>query len=456
MAFNWNSLDTSVASSAQPSADIYSEVKPIEVKEEVGCPSYYAVYNPLCPSPSSEMRYKMMTKEFDRFIYLDNNATHPILPEVQDEMSKMMSMIGNGSSPHEAGVKVRAYIEEARTKVAKAIGLTDETDAKKIIFTGSGTESINTFIKGVFFKNTDKNRNIILTTPFEHKATLNSINWLVERFDVVVHFIQVDSLGRYVMNTKFIEDNKNKILLASVMAANNELGIICDYQSLCDYLKGLDPNIKFHVDMSQTLGKMKGVSIIPKDAFTRFDTNNYVDAATFTAHKFGGPTGISAFYLKDFDIVDPLLHGGNQEFQKRASTYNPIQICGMAKAIELIKDGDINKIQELRNYLEQQLKIYFNVTINCEDANRLVNTTSVTFKYDVTGEQIIEHLSTNGIFVSSTSACNSREKNPSYVLKSIGLSDDDAYRTMRISLSKLTTKEDLDIFITELRNYLSA
>jgi cysteine desulfurase len=454
MQFRWNTkIDTiDTPTITHEHVDIVDNSQEQDVS--MSCPTYYGVYNPLCPSPSSENREKMMNMQFDRFIYLDNNATHPILPEVREEMNKMMSMIGNGSSPHDAGMRVRAYIEDARIKIAKAIGLIKEEDAAKIIFTSSGTESINTFIKGVFFKNLKSERKIIITTLNEHKATLNSIKWLVDNFNVELHHISIKSNGEFEFDKEFIINNKHKILLVTVMAANNELGIISDYQSLCDFIKSVDSEIKFHVDMSQTLGKMKNVSVLPPDAFTRMDENNFIDAATFTAHKFGGPIGVSAFYVKDFNIFDPLLHGGNQEFQKRASTYNPIQIVGMAKAVELIKDIDIDNMKSLRDYMEEQLISNFNCRINFRDTNRLANTTSVTFFGEKTGEQIVEYLSSKGIFISTTSACNSREKNPSHVLKSMGFNDDDAYRTVRISLNKFTTKENIDDFLSELKGYV--
>ena len=182
---------------------------------------------------------------------------------------------------------------------------------------------------------------------------------------------------------------------------------------------------------------------------------NAIDAATFTAHKLGGPIGVGALYLKDKESIDPLIHGGNQEFQMRAGTYNAPLIFGMSAAILEIKYEHIQDMLKKREYLEQELKKNFDCKINGGGTLRLVNTTSVTFNTKVLAEEIVQKLSDQGIFVSTSSACNSREKKPSYVLKAIGLTDEEAYRTLRVSLSPLTTYGQLDIFLAALAKILN-
>ncbi len=412
------------------------------------CGAYFSVYSPLCPSPKSEDRDAMIAKTFERFVYLDNNATHPILPEVKEEMVKMMDVIGNASSSHDAGVKVRAFIERARINIAKKIGLVQEEDARRIIFTSSGTESINTFIKGTVFRNIssfgkfkDSEKNVIITTRTEHKATLKTVEWLSEKIGIEPIYLECDANGLPIISWSDLEQIKDRILLVTMMAANNETGTILPVHEYCDRFKKMSSAILFHSDMSQTVGKMKNVAV------------GNLDAATFTAHKFGGPIGVSVLYAKNFDLFDPLLHGGNQEFQKRAGTYNPIQIVGMSKAIELISDEKIDVIGNLRDYLEEKLSDNFECRMNCRLADRLKNTSSVTFFYQFIADDLINYLSSKGIFVSASSACNSREKSPSFVLKAIGMSDEDAYRTIRITFNRINTKEDIDFLAEELGNF---
>lgn len=418
------------------------------------CSSYYGLYNPLCPSPNSENRQEILNKTFDKFIYLDNNATHPILPLVRQNMINMMSIIGNGSSDHLAGLRVRSYIEEARQNIATKLGLIGQDDYKRIIFTGSGSESINTIIKGVFFKNKDKNKNIIVTTPYEHKSTLNTIKWLTDNFNVECKFMDINKISTGVNtnadglisinNITWLDKYKDRILLVTFMAANNEVGVINNYNEICHYIKQtINNDILIHCDMSQLLGKHK------------YDVDiNSFDAVTFTAHKFGGPQGISALYIKNFDIIEPLIHGGNQEFQKRAGTYNAAQIIGMSTAIDLIDNIDIDNMLKLRNYLEVELE-KMGGHINCKLTNRLSNTISVTFISSIkSGEDIVKFLSDNNIFISTSSACNSKDKTPSYVLKSIGLSTEESLKTIRISLNKFTTLSELDEFISIMKKII--
>ena len=414
-----------------------------EQVEEIiqSCTSDYAAYNPLCPSPKSEEQERIMNKKFDQFIYLDNNATAPVLKSVKEKINGVAEMVGNGSSDHEAGVKVRAYIEQARVNIANVLSV----DPESLLFTASGSESNNTIIKGFALKhlNNGSAATTIITTPYEHKSILKSLEYLADKLDYEIKYLPLDKNGvvdvDYVRSwltssTKYEHD----IALVSIMAANNETGVLNPVDKIMGWFKDLDEDIFTHTDACQLLGKEAMISLAN------------IDAATFTAHKFGGPIGVSAMYLKDKESIDPLIHGGNQEFKMRAGTYNAPLIFGMSAAVLEINYDNIQDMLKKREYLESELKKNFNCKINGAGTLRLVNTTSVTFETKILAEKMVQKLSDIGIFVSTSSACNSREKKPSYVLKAMGLTDEEAYRTLRISSSPLTTYGQLNIFLAEL------
>lgn len=395
-----------------------------------------SLHNPLCPSPRSEEREKLMKYEFPRFIYLDNNATHPITQEVRDRMSYALTFIGNASSNHMAGQKVRAAIEDARDAIAEELHI---SESKNLLFTGSGSEANNMFLKGVAFKNLYGPRKKILVSAIEHKAILSTAKYLEERFGFECIVLPVTKDG--IVDPNILKQNlSGEVLLVSIMSANNEIGTILPIDTYCEIIKEYDADILFHSDAVQTIGKCKLPAI------------DNLDAATFTAHKFGGPTGIGVLYLKNIKIIDPLIHGGSQEFVKRAGTYNPMQIIGMAVAIREVAKIDKESILKFRLYAETKLK-ELGALINCEKNDRLINTISATLP-GITAEDAVNYLSERGVFIGTGSACNSYEKNPSFVLKAIGLTDEEAYGTIRISLNRYTTLEDIDIFNQLLKQYI--
>jgi cysteine desulfurase len=329
---------------------------------------------------------------------------------------------------------VRAYLESARANIAARL---DIEDAATIFFTASGSESNNTFIKGVAFKNIDSDRKEIITTPYEHKAILRVVEYL-SKFGFIPRYAQLDSSG--LVDTDHLKSIVNEnTLLVSIMASNNEVGTILPIHEYHNIVREQSDAL-FHSDMSQTIGKVENISI------------SDLDSVTITAHKFGGPIGISALYLKDRDCLDPLIHGGNQEFNKRAGTYNAPLVSGMNIAFMELEKLDFARIAKLRDYLDEQLLANFECRINCKDVERMVNTTSVTFK-DFIGDELIEFLSGHGIFISSSSACTSHEKNPSHVLKALGMTDEEAYKTVRVSLNRYSSKEEIDIFIDTVKQF---
>ncbi len=411
------------------------EFTDISLNPKVECYSHYSSYSPLCPSSSTADIIKLMNKKLDRFIYLDNNATHPMIEPVKEKMKEMFNLIGNPSSRHLAGERVKAYIEAARTNIANHIG-TD--DPSRLFFTASGSESNNTFIKGVAFKNIGSYRDTIITTRLEHYAVIRPIKYL-EKFGFKIIYIDVDKNG--LIDTEDLKSKLNdKTLLVSIMATNNETGTVYPIHEYYKIIKN-NSDALFHCDMSQAFGKIQNVKV------------GDLDAVTITGHKFGGPIGISILYVKDKDLFDPLIHGGNQEFNKRAGTYNPINISALNIAFEELKDIDYNKIQKLRDWLDDRIVERFSCSINCKEVDRMVNTTSITFS-NIIGDELIDFLSNEGIFISSSSACSSHEKKPSHVLKAIGLSDEEAYRTIRVSLNRDNTKKELEFFINKVTEFI--
>lgn len=436
MKFKWS--DETSADELDFHEGLISEIKSKEAV--IKCVSYYAAHSPECPSPKSEDLNGLKNRTFNQFIYLDNNATHPILDSVKADMLRMIDIIGNPSSKHAAGEKVRAYIESARIDINTTLGRGPYSETgSTILFTASGSESNNTFIKGVAFKNLNSERNEIITTKYEHKAVLNVVDYL-EKFGFVAKYL--DILPDGTINTdQLMSWVGPKTLLVSIIGANNELGVILPINEYARSIKKVDENILFHSDMSQLLAKTPKVS------------TKYLDAATFTVHKFGGPAGISVLYLKNVDVFDPLIHGGNQELKKRAGTYNAPQIVAAGRAFKELKNIDYDAIKEVRDYLESALRDNFDCFINCLDGDRLVNTTSVVFK-DIVGDELILFLSNKGIFISASSACTSHEQNPSHVLKALGLTDQQAYNTVRITLNRFNTKKEIDILMCEIKNFL--
>jgi cysteine desulfurase len=416
MRYEWQTQETKKID--LPILDFDREKIREEIRKEMlsSCSSDYASYSPLCPSPKSERMHELTSKKFNQFIYLDNNATHPVLPKVANKIREMYDVVGNPSSRHEAGERTRAYLEQARAKIANKIGC----KPSNLIFTASGSESNNMVIKGTFNK--------VIISSIEHSCIINSSKKM-NAFEVGVFN------NGYIDLEKVIELSKEPCLV-SIMTANNETGSILPIHDYVNEIKFANPNALVHSDMCQCLGKMKDVKV------------GNLDFATFTAHKFGGPVGVSVLYIKDMNTIKSFIQGGHQEWDKRAGTYNMPLIVGMGEAIDNLVESDLPKIEALRNYMEDQL-VKFGATINCKNSPRLVNTSSITFK-EIYGEKLIEHLSNKGIFISAGSACNANEKKPSYVLKALDLTDEEAFKSVRISLNRFNTIEEIDILIKEI------
>ena len=366
----------------------------------------------------------------NRVVYLDNNATTMVDPLVFEEMKPYFcNLYGNPSSMHEFGGHVMKAVNKAREQVKEFLGA---KDAKEIIFTASGSEGDNMAIRGVLEAN--KNKKHIITTKIEHPAVLNVYKYL-EKQGYEVTYLDVDSQGNLDLN-QLSESITDDTALVSIMYANNETGVILPVEKAAKIVKQKNPKIKFHTDAVQAAGK------IPFDV-----KNTEIDLMTIAGHKIHAPKGIGALYVKTGTLLPAFVIGGHQERGKRAGTENVPYIVGLGKACELAQksmDFELNEVKRLRDKLENGiLKTIYNAKINGSTTNRVPNTTNIGFQY-IEGELILLHLSDLGICASSGSACTSGSLEPSHVLKSMGVPFESLHGSIRFSLSRFTTEEEID------------
>ena len=366
-------------------------------------------------------------------IYLDNAATTEVDGKVAEAVDNFMrESYGNASSMHFKGEEAKRGLDEAREIIAKEIG----AKFREIVFTGSGTEANNFAIKGLFFKNKDQGKNHVVTTKVEHDCILNACKW-IEKQGGKVTYLDVDEEG-FVK----LEDVENaitdKTILVSVIHGNNEIGTINNLREIGKFCK--EKGVLFHTDACQS--------------FTKFPINvkkDNLDLVTLNAHKIHGPKGVGALFIREGVRIDPLLHGGGQEFKLRSSTENVPSIVGFGKAVKISSGSDVKKMIKLRDYfIEKVLKEIPDTSLNgAAGDKRLCNNVNINFK-NVEGEAIGSFLNVKHIYASSGSACSSKSVDPSHVLIALGLSKDEANASMRFSINKNTTKEEIDCTIEEL------
>jgi len=367
-------------------------------------------------------------------VYLDNNATTKMDPKVLEAMMPFLTEeYGNAFSMHLFGKETGIAVSEAREKIAALLKVKPE----EIIFTASGTESDNIAVRGV--AKAYKNRgNHIITSSIEHPAIKNTFKDL-EQDGYEVTFIPVDSNG--VIDVKALEEAITpQTILISMMHANNEVGTIEPIKAIGEIAK--KNRILLHVDAVQSVGK---IPVYPKELGA--------DLLTFSGHKFHGPKGIAALYIRQGVRVARTITGGGQEKKLRPGTTNTPAVVGMAKALEIACQDmgiEIKREQELRNYFEDEIvKRVPEVVVNGKSVDRLPGTSSITFKY-LEGESILLSLSYLGIAVSSGSACSSDELQASHVLLGMGIEPEFAHGTIRFSLGKYNTKEEIDYTIEQV------
>jgi cysteine desulfurase len=370
-----------------------------------------------------------INKKPKRFIYFDNNATTALDKDVLSEMMPYFTdKFGNASSLHFFGQETRTAVETARSKVASVIGVLE----REVFFTSGGTESDNWLIKGLAFANASKGKHII-TTAVEHHAVLDTCKYL-SKHGFEITYLPVDKNG-FVIFDELKKAIRKDTILVSIMAANNEVGSIQPLKKIGEFLKNQPNKIFFHSDAVQALGKI---------SFNMGDLG--LDAASFSAHKIYGPKGVGAAYIKLGTKIDAFMHGGYQERNRRAGTENVAAIVGFGKACENLKIPD-NKLK-LRLY-EGLLKNIPDVYLNGSLENSLPNTLNLSFKY-IEGEGIILLLNCKGIAVSSGSACTSGSLETSHVLKAMGTDVICAQGSIRFSLGKNNTEEEVDYVIEML------
>ncbi len=367
-------------------------------------------------------------------IYLDYAATTPFDPEVLEGMTPyFFEKFGNASSLYAYGQEAKKAIEDSRAAIAGFIG----ADPTEIVFTSGGTESNNFAIKGAAFA-LQKKGNHIITSAIEHHAVLEPCKFL-EKQGFKVTYIPVDKSGLVspVDIKKAITQNS---ILISVMQANNEIGVLQPIAEIGKLAK--EKGVYFHTDSVQTIGH------IPVNVN---DLN--VDLLSLSAHKFYGPKGVGALYVRKGTRLETFLHGGDQEKGRRASTYNTPAIVGLGKAIELCKEKMEKEAafqMALRDRLIKEIPQRIpEVILNGHPLQRLPNNVNFSIRY-IEGESMLLRLDMMGIACSTGSACTSTSLEPSHVLLAIGLSHEIAHGSLRITLGRWTKKEEIDQLLETL------
>ena len=365
-------------------------------------------------------------------IYLDNNATTPLHPEVLEAMLPgLRENYGNPSSIHSFGRSARVQLDEAREKVASLIN----AHSSEIIFTSGGTEANNLALLGVAFK--DKKKTII-TSKIEHPSVLNPCRQLEEQ-GVKVHYLDVDGLGRIDMDDLESQITESTALI-SLQHANSETGVLQNIKRASEIAR--NKGILFHTDAVQSVAK------IP------FDLKNYpVDLLSISAHKFYGPKGVGALYLrKGMPALFSPLCGGNQEKKRRGGTENVAGIMGFGKACELANENisETCKLADLRDYFQNRVcELIPRTELWGDKANRLPNTLNLGFD-GVAGDTLLIALDMEGVAVSTGSACSSGTGLPSPVLRAMGIPNDKINSSIRFSLGCSISKSDLDLVVGAL------
>ena len=371
--------------------------------------------------------------------YFDHAATTALDKEVLEEMLPYFNnKYGNPSSLYSIGRISKKAIDEARKRVATAIN----SEPKEIYFTGGGSESDNIAIKGIAYANREKGNHII-TSKIEHPAILNSCKTL-EKEGFNVSYLNVDENGLVNLGELKRAIN-NRTILISIMFANNEIGTIQEVEEIGKIAR--ENNIIFHTDSVQAVGNIK------------IDVQSMnIDLLSMSAHKFYGPKGVGAIYIREGIKCNKLQDGGHQEKNRRAGTENVPGIVGLGKAIEIANNNleEYNyNLKILRDYYEVQLeKNIPNIKINGHRKKRLSGNSNISFEF-IEGETLLLKLDEKGICVSTGSACSSGNDSPSHVLTAIGLDKTKAKGSLRVTFGKENTKEEVDYLVEALIEIVS-
>lgn len=367
-------------------------------------------------------------------IYVDHAATTAVLPEVLEEMLPYFcENAGNPSSIYAEGRAARKAVEDAREKVACAIG----AQPKEIYFTGSGTESDNWAIRGAAYANSGKGKHII-TTTVEHHAVLHTCQRLEkEGFDIT--YLPVDEYG--MISAEDVKKSlREDTILITVMYANNEIGTVMPIEEIGTIAKSA--GVLFHTDAVQAIGH------IPIDV-----NKCHIDMLSLTGHKFHGPKGAGALYVRTGINLPAFITGGAQEKNKRGGTENVAGIVGLGKAITLATDNieeKAKKLSALRDiYIEKVLKTVPYSRLNGHPTKRLPGNANISFEF-IEGEGLLLSLDMKGISASSGSACTSGSLDPSHVLLAIGLKHEQAHGSLRTTFDEENTMDEVDYIVSSL------
>ena len=375
-----------------------------------------------------------------RIINLDHISANPILPEIKDVMIEAVKKdYANPSSQHKKGEEAAEALQKARKSVADLINCANQ---KEIVFTSGGTESINHAIKGVALANENKGKHIIISN-IEHNSVIRSVRRL-KSMGYKVTSLSVDEQGR-VNPQDVAEAITDETILVSIMHSNNETGTIQPIEEIGKITR--EKKVIFHTDAVDSVG------VVPIDV-----QKLGVDLLSFASNTFYGPTGVGGLYIRRGTRVFPILDGGVQENNKRAGAENLIGIVGMGKAAQLARqdmDKSLAHLKGLKEKLLKQLPDYIDeYIINTHPEYSLPNLISLSVKF-IEGESVMLMLDDENIAVSTRSACATGSLRASHVLMSIGLDHADAQGTLVISLGVDNTKEDVDRFLTSLKNVVT-
>ena len=363
-------------------------------------------------------------------IYMDYNATTPLDKRALEAMIPYLTEhFGNAASrSHAFGWKAAEAVDTARQQIANLLGCT----SKEIVFTSGATEAVNLAIKGVFEAFRHKGNHII-TVNTEHKAVLDTCQHL-EKLGAEVTYLDVDREGNISLEN-LEKTIKKETILISVMAANNETGVIYPIKEIAEIAHR--HGLLFHSDATQAVGKIQ-INVLEDE----------IDLLNFSGHKIYGPKGVGALYIRKKLNIVAQQDGGKHERGMRSGTLNVAGIVGLGEAAEICQNlmgEETNRLSDFRNKLENGIleKLPF-AKINGNITQRLPNTTNISFG-KIDGEQLLMNL--NKMAVSNGSACNSASTEPSYVLKAMGLDDESAYSSVRFSLGRMTQESDIDLAI---------
>ncbi|MGY1847353.1 MULTISPECIES: cysteine desulfurase family protein [unclassified Blastococcus] len=377
-------------------------------------------------------------------VYLDHAATTPMLPEVLAAMTEQLGRVGNASSLHASGRAARRAAEQARERLAEALG----ARPSEVLFTGGGTESDNLAIKGLFWarREADSRRRRIVVSPAEHHAVLDSVEWLAKHEGAEVTWLPVEPTGRVTPQAlaEALGDGSD-VAVASVMWANNEIGTVSDVAALA--ATAHDVGVPFHTDAVQAVGQV----------LVDFGASG-VDALTMTGHKLGGPMGAGALLLRRDAECTPLLHGGGQERDVRSGTLDVAAIVGLAVAAHTAVQGRVERAADLARLRD---RLVAGVAAQVPDAQlngaplddvvrsgpgRLPGNAHLSFP-GAEGDALLMLLDARGIECSTGSACSAGVARPSHVLLAVGADPDRARSSLRFSLGHTSTDDDVDALL---------